>query len=216
VELRTSVDQEDTLRLRADLIEAFAPLEDAGVEVIPTSQEMVQESVSSEIEDAQLRSIVIALGAVMLLLALFFGWRRRRPMIGVLTVLPVGFVLALTFGMMALTEIPLNPVTATLAALSIGIGVPFNIHLAARYLEEREAGTNADGSPVHRAVSRTGGAVVASALTTGIGFGVLTTSTLLPFEQLGYVIVYAIVWSAVASTIVLPSLLTLWERRQAS
>lgn len=210
-QLRSSADQEEAIGLRTDLAEAFEPVVDAGADVIVTSQQLVQASVSDEIETAQLQSIAIALVAVMVLLALFFGLKRRQPWIGVLTVLPVGFVLALTFGMMALTDIPLNPVTATLAALSIGIGVPFNIHVATRYLEERDEGV--DGA-LERAVSRTGGAVIASALTTGIGFGVLTTSTLLPFEQLGYVIVYAIVLSAVASTIVLPSLLNLWERRQ--
>jgi predicted RND superfamily exporter protein len=40
---------------------------------------------------------------------------------------------------------------------------------------------------------------------------VLITSTLVPFEQLGYVIVYAIAYSLVASVLVLPSLLTLWD-----
>jgi uncharacterized protein len=213
VQLRTSVTQEEAIALRGELLEAFEPVADAGIEVVATSQQLVQASVSEEIEEAQLQAIAIALVAVMLLLALFFGVRRRRPVIGVLTVLPVAFVLSLTFGMMALTGIPLNPVTATLAALSIGIGVPFNIHVATRYLEERDVSV---GGALERAVARTGGAVVASALTTGIGFGVLITSTLLPFEQLGYVIVYAIALSAVASTIVLPSLLSLWERRQAA
>jgi multidrug efflux pump subunit AcrB len=42
---------------------------------------------------------------------------------------------------------------------------------------------------------------------------VLITSTLVPFEQLGYVIVYAIAYSLVAAVLVLPSLLVLWDRR---
>ncbi len=213
VGLRTSAGQEQATRLSADLADAFAPASDAGVEAVVTSQRIVQASVSERIEEAQLQAIAIALAAVMVLLALYFGLRQRRPWIGVLTVLPVGFVLALTFGMMALTGIPLNPVTATLAALSIGIGVPFNIHIAARFLEELDAGQDGPDA-LRRAVGRTGGAVIASALTTAIGFGVLTTSTLVPFEQLGYVIVYAIALSAVASTVVLPSLLTLWDRRR--
>ncbi|GGI03491.1 hypothetical protein GCM10011354_04310 [Egicoccus halophilus] len=220
VELRTSVEQAEALTLRNDLLEAFDPATDAGVEVFPTSQELVQASVADEIEAAQLVSILVALAAVMLLLAVFYGWRRRQPLIGVLTVLPIGFVLAATFGMMAATDIPLNPVTATLAALSIGIGVPFTIHVANRFLEERDRadGDGRDGGDgieaLRRAVGETGGAVVGSALTTAIGFGVLTTSTLLPFEQLGYVIVYAIVLSGIAATLVLPSLLALWDRRQ--
>lgn len=40
---------------------------------------------------------------------------------------------------MALTGIPLNPVTATLAALSIGIGVPFTIHVTSRFLRGARA-----------------------------------------------------------------------------
>jgi uncharacterized protein len=120
----------------------------------------------------------------------------------------VGLVLALTFGTMALTGIPLNPVTATLAALSIGIGVPFTIHVTSRFLEERANGPGA----LRRTVTNTGGALAGSALTTAIGFGVLITSTLVPFEQLGYVIVYAILYSLIAAVLVLPSLLALWDR----
>ena len=123
----------------------------------------------------------------------------------------MGLVLALTFGTMALTGIPLNPVTATLAALSIGIGVPFTIHVTSRFLEERLHAPDG-ATALRRTVSQTGGALAGSALTTAIGFGILTTSTLVPFEQLGYVIVYAIVYSLVAAVLVLPSLLALWDR----
>ena len=212
VELRTDADQQEALGLQRAVLEAFEPARDVGVSVVPTSQEIVQASVSDAIEDAQLRSMAVALGAVMLLLAGVFGVRRRQPAVGVLTVLPVGFVLALMFGLMAVTGIPLNPVTATLAALSIGIGVPFTIHVSTRFLQERDTPSAGDGSALRRALSHTGGAVLGSALTTAIGFGVLTTSTLLPFRQLGFVIVYAIVLSAVAATVVLPCLLALWDR----
>jgi predicted RND superfamily exporter protein len=66
---------------------------------------------------------------------------------------------------------------------------------------------------VRRTLTQTGGALAGSALTTAIGFGVLVTSTLTPFEQLGYVIVYAIASSLMAAVLVLPSLLVLWDRQ---
>lgn len=212
VTLRTSAGQSQAGALADDLAEAFAPLTETGVEVVPTSQEIVQAGIADDIEDTQLLSLVIALGAAMALLVLHYTVTARRPAIGVLTVLPVAVVLALTFGTMALTGIPLNPVTATLAALSIGIGVPFTIHITSRFLEERDRGTVDGQPPLRRAVARTGGALAGSALTTAIGFGVLITSTLVPFEQLGYVIVYAIVYSFAAAVLVLPSLLALWDR----
>jgi hydrophobe/amphiphile efflux-3 (HAE3) family protein len=211
VDLRTSAGQSGAAQLAVDLQEAFAPLEDAGVTPVVTSQEIVQAGIGEDIEDSQIVSLLIALGAAMALLIAHFGISERRPALGVLTVLPVGLVLALTFGAMAVTGIPLNPVTATLAALSIGIGVPFTIHVTSRYLEERQRPYDGQ-TALRRTMSQTGGALVGSALTTAIGFGVLVTSTLVPFEQLGYVIVYAIVFSVVASILVLPSLLAVWER----
>ena len=211
VSLRTTAGQTGALPLAQGLQDAFAPVTDAGVEATPTSQEIIQGNIGADIEDSQILSLLIALGAAMTLLIVHFTIAARRPMVGVLTVLPVGLVLALTFGMMSLTGIPLNPVTATLAALSIGIGVPFTIHVTSRFLEER--GRPYDGqTALRRTVAQTGGALAGSALTTAIGFGILTTSTLVPFEQLGYVIVYAIAFSLVAAVLVLPSLLALWDR----
>ena len=211
VTVRTSAGQAGAAPLERDLASAFAPLSEAGVEVVPTSQQIIQAGIGADIEDSQITSLLIALGAAMALLVVHFAIAERRPLVGVLTVLPVGLVLALTFGTMALTGIPLNPVTATLAALSIGIGVPFTIHVTSRFLEERRVPY--DGmTALRRTVSQTGGALAGSALTTAIGFGVLVTSTLVPFEQLGYVIVYAIAYSVVASILVLPSMLGLWDR----
>jgi predicted RND superfamily exporter protein len=209
-DLRTSAGQSGAGQLEATLTEAFASTGDAGVEATPVSQQIVQARQGDQIEDSQIVSLLIALGAAMALLIVHFTVADRRPMLGVITVLPVGLVLALTFGTMALTGIPLNPVTATLAALSIGIGVPFTIHVTSRFLEERRHAE--DQTPMRRTMTRTGGALVGSALTTAIGFGILTTSTLLPFSQLGFVIGYAILYSLVASTLVLPSLLMLWDR----
>lgn len=210
IDLRTSAGQAGAAQLATDLADAFTPLAETGVEVVPVSQQILQARIGTDIEDSQITSLLIALGAAMLLLVIHFGIANRRPLVGVITVLPVGLVLALTFGTMALTGIPLNPVTATLAALSIGIGVPFTIHVTARFLEERRV--IYDGATaLRRTVSQTGGALAGSALTTAIGFGVLVTSTLVPFEQLGYVIVYAIIYSVVASILVLPSMLALWD-----
>jgi predicted RND superfamily exporter protein len=203
VDLRTTAGQDGAAALAINLNELFAPLEEAGMAVVTTSQSIAQARQSEAIENSQVLSLFIALAGAMLLLVI-------RPLIGVITVLPVGFVLALTFGTMAITGIPINPVTATLAALSIGIGVPYTIHFTSRFLEERVQKNNCDPA-LRRTVSQTGSALAGSALTTAIGFGVLITSTLIPFQQLGYVIVYAITYSLIASILVLPSMLVLWD-----
>jgi len=211
VDLRTTAGQDGAATLAVNLNEIFAPLEKAGMTVVTTSQLIAQARQSEAIENSQVLSLLIALSGAMLLLVIHYTIYIRRPFIGVITVLPVIFVLALTFGTMAITGIPINPVTATLAALSIGIGVPYTIHFTSRFLEERVQKNDCD-SALRRTVSQTGGALAGSALTTAIGFGVLITSTLIPFQQLGYVIVYAITYSLIASILVLPSMLTLWDK----
>ncbi|MFC1875572.1 RND family transporter, partial [Chloroflexota bacterium] len=210
VDIRTTVGQDGAANLAANLNEIFAPLENTGMTVVATSQLIAQARQSEAIENSQVLSLLIALVGAMSLLVIYYTIYVRRPLIGILTVLPVGLVLALTFGTMAITGIPINPVTATLAALSIGIGVPFTIHFTSRFLEERVK-ENDCGSALRRTVSQTGSALAGSALTTAIGFGVLITSSLIVFQQLGYVIVYAITYSLMASILVLPSMLMLWD-----
>jgi predicted RND superfamily exporter protein len=111
---------------------------------------------------------------------------------------------------MYVTGIPFGPVTATIAALSIGIGVPFTIHIARRFQDDRRA---YDGMEIamRSTMRHTGGALAGSAFTTMAGFGVLITSSLIPFRQMGQVTVYAIGLSLVAAVLVLPSMLALWD-----
>jgi multidrug efflux pump subunit AcrB len=124
---------------------------------------------------------------------------------------PVALVVLWTFGLMYLSGIPFGPVTATLTGLAVGIGVPYTIHIARRFEEDRSR--YADISEAIRAtMTNTGGALAGSALTTAAGFGILVTSTLTPFRQLGQVVAYAILLSLAGAVLVLPSLLVLWER----
>ena len=146
----------------------------------------------------------------MLLLVVNFWFESRRPFLGVITILPVALVVLWTFGMMAATGIPFNPVTATLSALAIGIGVPFTIHVTHRFQEDRIRFDDLDEA-IRSTARHTGGALAGSAFTTMAGFGVLITSSLKPFAQMGQVTVYAIGFALIASVLVLPSMLALWD-----
>lgn len=210
VDLLTDGGLSEALELSDDIAEAFQPLDQRGVEVYPASMEKAQAELTEQISDTQARSLAIALLAATSLLILYYWRTERRPLLGVVALLPAGVALSWTFGMMALTDIPLNPVTATLTALSIGIAVPFTIYVLARFLEERDADTAV--AALRRTLRRTGGPLAGSAVTTTIGFGILITSNLLPFQQLGYIIVYVIVFSMVISLFVFPSLLVLWDK----
>jgi len=197
--------------LRVGLDEAFQPARDAGASAIAVSQNIIGDVVVTSLTESQSSSLFITIAVSALVLVITFAVENRRWFLGIITIAPVGLVVLWTYGLMYATGIPFGPVTATLAALAIGIGVPFTIHISRRFLEDRREAS--DGDEAMRATMRhTGGALAGSAFTTMAGFGVLITSSLVPFRQMGQVTVYAIGLALIASVVVLPSMLALWDR----
>ena len=212
VDLQSQAGEAGAGQLRDDLTSAFVPLSDIdGVTAIATSQEIISEVIIDALASSQTQSLLITLVIATVVLMISFWFENRRPMLGVLTMLPVALVVFWTYGLMYATGIPFGPVTATLAALAVGIGVPFTIHIARRFEEDRQR-FDALEDALRSTTRHTGGALAGSAFTTMAGFGILITSTLTPFQQMGQVTVYAIGLSLIGAVLVLPSLLALWER----
>ncbi|CAN5881562.1 hypothetical protein BH23ACT8_BH23ACT8_15370 [soil metagenome] len=211
VTVQTTAGEGRAGELSVALDTAFAPVEATGVEATATSNAIINDAIVSALSDSQLSSLVITLVAAMLLLVLNFAVTAGRPFLGVVTIAPVALVVLWTFGMMAATGIPFGPVTATIAALAVGIGVPYTIHITHRYTEDRVRYAD-PAEAIRSTVRHTGGALAGSAFTTVAGFGILVTSTLTPFRQFGLVTAYAIGFALLAATVVLPSMLALWDR----
>jgi hypothetical protein len=197
--------------LRVGLDESFQPVRDAGASAIAVSQNIIGDVVVTSLTQSQSASLFITIAVAALVLVISFAMESRRWFLGVITITPVGLVVLWTYGLMFATGIPFGPVTATLAALAIGIGVPFTIHIARRFLEDRRDNHDADEA-MRSTMRHTGGALAGSAFTTMAGFGVLISSSLVPFRQMGQVTVYAIGLALIAAVVVLPSMLALWDR----
>lgn len=210
-DIRTTASEEEVAGLREGLDAAFAPIEEAGAEAIATGQNIIGDVVVDELTANQSQSLFLTLLAAALVLIIYFWIQNRRPFLGVITIVPVALVVLWTYGLMWVAGIPFGPVTATLAALAIGIGVPFTIHLARRFEEDRVEMDDIEEA-IRSTTTHTGGALAGSAFTTMAGFGILITSSLVPFRQMGQVTVFAIGLALVASILVLPSMLVLWER----
>ncbi|HUG08168.1 MAG TPA: MMPL family transporter [Acidimicrobiia bacterium] len=207
----TTSSGEDVGDLRAGLDIVFQPVDEIGVSAIATSDNIIGDEVVNELTASQASSLFITIAVAALVLMVSFYLESRRWFLGIITIAPVALVVLWTYGLMFATGIPFGPVTATIAALSIGIGVPFTIHIARRFQEDRRANRDVD-TAMKLTMRHTGGALAGSAFTTMAGFGVLTTSSLVPFRQMGQVTVYAIGLSLLAAVLVLPSLLALWDR----
>jgi predicted RND superfamily exporter protein len=150
------------------------------------------------------RSIPIAaVGALILLLV-----AMRSVRYAVVTIIPIGLVVAWLYAIMYVGGFAFNFVTATIGAISIGVGIDYSIHMTQRFWEElgRSSGRM---EALHMAVSGTGAALVASALSSIVGFGILGFAPMPMFSSYGFLTAIMIALALAASLVVLPPLLIL-------
>ena len=214
VSIATNAGQEDA-QAAADAIEAaVAPLRDAGLETVVVSQFLVFDEVLDAMTDSQTQGIAITLFAALLLLIAYYGVVDRKPLLGAITMVPSVAVVGWILGTMVLLDISFNVLTAMVASIGIGIGVPYGIHVTHRFLEDRRRYDSVDEA-VRQTLTHTGGAMAASAATTAAGFGVLVFASLEPLRQFGLIVALTIVYSLLAAVLIQPACLKLWGEWRA-
>lgn len=161
------------------------------------------------IQRNQLISIVAAMVAVFLLLAISF----RSVRLGLASLLPLALTLAISFGVMGATHTSVDLVTAMLGSIAIGVGIDYSCHLIARYREESETGGRVGAAL--RAVAGSGPGIVANALAVGLGFSVLTLSSLSIIQKFGTLVAGTMLISSAGALLVLPVVLSPRRTRSA-
>lgn len=163
---------------------------------------MVQKLVSSQLS---------TLGYVLAATFLMFLVLLRSPTFAVLGLAPNVLAAAAVLAVMGFAAIPLDMMTAAIAAVSIGIGVDFAIHYLHRYRLER---VQADGqTAVGRAHASIGRALFLTGLTIIVGFSVLCLSNFVPTIKFGLLVALAMALAFLANLTLLPGLLILVDRR---
>ncbi len=114
---------------------------------------------------------------------------------------------------MALLDIPYTLITSIITALSIGIGVDYTIHVIHRYRDEFTRSRNPESAAV-RTLATTGSALLGSAMTTALGFGVLVASPLLASQQFGITATITIVYSLIVSVLLVLPAMVVWGAYQ--
>jgi predicted RND superfamily exporter protein len=198
----------------ADLInslrdDAQAP---AGVAVRAAGTTNLAASVVGSMTDKRVEIALVGFLAVFVgLLIVYRSWRRALT-----PVLPIILVTGWSSGVMWLLGMELNPLTAVMSALIIGVGTEFAVLLLERFWEELGRGVE-PREAMKQAVSRIGRAIAASGLTVVAGFGALMASSFPSIREFGVVTVIDVLLALVATIVVVPPL-ALWlvRRRQTS
>ncbi len=202
-------------KLTEQMNDAISPLEslkdaDELDEAIVTGGPVVTYVTISAINTAGLESVMATIIAAAILLMISYFVAFRTIVVGLLTTIPIVLVIGWVFGSMLLMDIPLNVVTITVAALTVGLGITYAIHISHRFLEDVKEQPWKDA--MCETVGHTGAALFGAAATTIGGFGMLTFSILPPMAQFGIVTALSILYSFLASVFVLPSFLAIWAR----
>ncbi|MBP38485.1 MAG: hypothetical protein CL726_04120 [Chloroflexi bacterium] len=148
----------------------------------------------------------IPIAAVAALVVLFIAMRSIRY--AAVTVIPIGLVVTWLYAIMYLAGFGLNFVTATIGAVSIGVGIDYSIHMTERFREElRKSSTTTEAARI--AARETGVALMASAASSIGGFAVMGFAPMPMFSSYGILTAIMIALALAASILVLPALLTL-------
>ncbi len=132
-----------------------------------------------------------------------------------MTTTPIFLVIIWLYGMIEVAGYGLNMVTVAIAAMSLGVGIDYVIHVVERFREEQE-----NGHDTITAIEIVGGAsglaLFGSALSDIGGFLVITQSSMGFFSTFGLFCAIMIGLSLLASMILTPALIGIVHRKKIS
>jgi hypothetical protein len=154
--------------------------------------------------------VLIPAAAIFVVIVLFVVFKRISDIGLPLLTVALGAVWAL--GAMAWLELEFTMIHVALIPLILGLGIDYSIHMLNRYYEERGRGMRA-GRAILTSTRTTGAAIALAAVTTIIGFSSFMISDFPPVSTLGAFAAFGIASTFLLTTIFLPAVLLLRDRR---
>ncbi len=163
-----------------------------------------QQKMVSGMLNAFLGSFLIVL-AMMAFLFRSFWW-------GLLSMVPLTMTIIMIYGLIGLIGKDYDMPVAVLSSLSLGLAVDYAIHFLARsralreeHQSWRETAAAVFGEPAQ--------SITRNVIVIGVGFLPLLAAPLVPYKTVGVFISAILVLAGVATLIILPALITLFEKR---
>lgn len=156
------------------------------------------------------KSQILTLGAVFVGIVAMFLILFRSLSISLIAIVPNFLAAGIVLGGMGLARIPLDMMTITIAAITVGIGVDHAIHYITRF--KREFAVDGDyTATLYRAHASIGRALFYTAITIIIGFSILAFSNFIPSVYFGLLTGLAMIAALFGSMTLLPKLLLLFK-----
>ncbi len=170
-----------------------------------TGDAYVRDAQFSAITSSMNNSLLIAIAACLLLLVIVF----RSLIYAIVTLIPVMLVVCWLYGLMYIMGYHINLMTATIAAISVGIGIDFSIHFTERFRQELRKSPD-KRTALYNTARSTGVALLGTTLSTASGFAVIAFAPMPMFATFGVMTAVMITLSFLMALFALPSLLLLF------
>ena len=151
-------------------------------------------------------SQIKSLGFVILAIFIMFVILFRSLKLSIIGIIPNIFASTFILGLIGLLKIPLDIMTITIAAISIGIAVDNTIHYIYRYKENLKLGRN-HSEMIEKTHLTVGNAVLITSIAITAGFLTLCLSNFVPTVYFGLFTSLAMIFAMIGVLITLPSIL---------
>jgi len=156
--------------------------------------------------ESQILTIAVVFLAIMLMFIILF----RNFKMATVAIIPNIFAAGLMLGLMGWLGIPLDLMTITIAAITIGIAVDDTIHYVHRFTTEFTTDNNY-WAAVNRSHATIGRAMYYTSITIMLGFIILVLSKFIPTIYFGLLTSFAMLIALLANLTLLPLLIVRYK-----
>lgn len=216
-------DDANTARITMRIIDSDPELRRA--ELLAKIQTDLHEKFGLEVEQYRLTNMMVlynnmlqslftsqieTLGVVFLAIMVMFWVLFRSLYLAVVAIIPNMLAAGLVLGAMGLVGLPLDMMTITIAAITVGIAVDDTIHYIHRFLEEFPKDRDYKATVV-RCHGSIGKAMYYTSVIIVVGFSILSLSNFVPTIYFGILTGLAMMAAIFAALTLLPSLILLFK-----
>jgi predicted RND superfamily exporter protein len=198
--VRHGIDDSATLNRYVDELEqVVADISGPDMEGVVVGENLMVNRAAESLMVGQVQALGLLLVLIFVIMSALFTSLKG----GAIAMIPAVIPIAVMFGIMGLFDIPLNPGTAMVAVIAIGIAIDGTIHLLARYNELCRRTSDYVGA-VHEAVAEQATPLIVSSLALAFGFGILLLSDFTLVAQFGALAAATMIFSIIANLLVTP------------
>lgn len=195
-----------------ELVELLPSVLGPDLDVAFTGKNLMVNRAAASLMQGQVSSLILILTIIFILFSvLYTSW-----LAGLLALVPNLIPIILNFGAMGMLGVPLNPGTAMVAAIAIGVAVDDTIHLMTRFGTESKRHVD-ERDAVRATIRGESVPIVSTTFALALGFGALSMSNFSIVAQFGMLAAMTMIYAAIADLLIMPILLkhlrlaTVWD-----